>query len=226
MASYPKIRLIYFPVRARAECAKMIMAFGNIPYEEVNCQTVFGGMNFQEVKKAGKLPFGQLPVLEIGGEGGKIIGQSGSINRYLASLVKTSGFYPSDPVDLAYCDMIHETGQDIAPINPIVNVWVGEKFEEKKTDYFENILPSKLSALYQLLGDKKFFCGDVVTYCDLRLYHELDLCRLTVPTVFDEYPKINQWMKNVEALPGVKEYLEKRPVAVDIGTKPMLEPRN
>ena len=62
--------------------------------------------------------------------------QSGSINRYLASLVKTPGFYPTDPVDLAYCDMIHETAQDIAAINPIVNVFRDEIWQQKKTDYF------------------------------------------------------------------------------------------
>ena len=106
-----------------------------------------------------------------------ILGQSGSMNRYLASLVKIPGFYPKDPVDLAYCDMIHETAQEIAPINPIVNVWVDETFQQKKTEFFENILPSKLNALYKLLGDKKFFCGDVVTYCDFNVYHQLDLCR-------------------------------------------------
>ena len=43
--------------------------------------------------------------------------------------------------------------------------------------------------------------------------------------MFDEYPKIAEWMKRVESLPGVKEYLETRPVPVDIGTKPMLKPR-
>ena len=80
-------------------------------------------------------------------------------------------------MDLAYCDMIHETAQDIAAINPIVNVWVDDVFKQKKSDYFENILPSKLSALYELLGDKKFFCGDLATYCDFNVYHQFDLCR-------------------------------------------------
>lgn len=112
MASYPSLRLVYFPVRARAECARMILAYGNIPYKEDDCNSFFG-ISFQEAKKAGKLPFGQLPVLEVGGDSGKLLGQSGSINRYLASLVQVPGFYPSDPLDLAYCDMIHETAQDI-----------------------------------------------------------------------------------------------------------------
>ena len=91
MASYPSLCLVYFPVRARAECARMILAYGNIPYKEDNCNSFFG-MSFQEAKKTGKLPFGQLPVLEVGGDSGKLLGQSGSINRYLASLVKVSFF--------------------------------------------------------------------------------------------------------------------------------------
>ena len=119
--------------------------------------------------------------------------------------------------------MIHETAQDIAAINPIVNVFVDDVFKLKKVEYFANILPSKLSALYELLGDKKFFCGDVATYCDFAVYHQFDLCRLVVPSVFDKFPKIYQWMKNVETLAGVKEYLEQRSVPVDIGTKPMLK---
>ena len=91
MTSYPSLRLVYFPVRARAECARMILAYGNIPYKEDDCNSFFG-ISFQEAKKAGKLPFGQLPVLEVGGDSGKLLGQSGSINRYLASLVQVRFF--------------------------------------------------------------------------------------------------------------------------------------
>jgi len=225
MTSTPSLRLVYFQVRARVESARMILAYGNIAYKDDDCNSYFG-MSFPEAKKAGKMPFGQLPILEVGGADGKLIAQSGSINRYLASLVETPGFYPTDPVVLAYCDMIHETAQDMFLIQPIVNVYRDDTWKQKKTEFFENILPSKLTALYKHLGDKKFFCGDIVTYCDFHVYHHFDLCRLVVPTVFNEYPKIVNWMKNVEALPGVKQYLEKRPVPVDIGTKPMLKPRN
>ena len=73
MAGTPSIQLVYFKVRARAECAKMIMAYGNISYEEVDCNSIFG-MSFQEAKKAEKLPFGQLPVLAIDGVDGRLIG--------------------------------------------------------------------------------------------------------------------------------------------------------
>ena len=43
--------------------------------------------------------------------------------------------------------------------------------------------------------------------------------------MFDEYPKITEWMKRIESLPGVREYLERRPVPVDIRTELTLKQR-
>ena len=130
MSDCPQLRLVYFPVRARAEVSRMILAYGNIPYKDDTCEGLYG-MTFQEAKKAGKLPFGSLPVLEIGGDGGTIIAQSGSIVRYLASLVKTPGFLPTDPADQACCDMIYELTQELTVIMPIVNMFKGETFQKK-----------------------------------------------------------------------------------------------
>ena len=64
MAPLPNLCLIYFPVRARAECAHMIIAYGDIDCKEEHCNIYFG-MSFQEVKEKGLLPFGQVPVLEV-----------------------------------------------------------------------------------------------------------------------------------------------------------------
>ena len=110
------------------------MAYDNIPHTNEDCNSFFG-MSFPEAKKAGKLPFNQLPVLEVGGSGGMLLAQSGSINRYLASLVDKPGFLPgTDPVQLAYCDMIHEAAQELARVNPIANIFHGDNFEKEKTD--------------------------------------------------------------------------------------------
>ena len=37
MSSIPSLRLIYFPVRARAEAARMIVAYGDIACKEEDC---------------------------------------------------------------------------------------------------------------------------------------------------------------------------------------------
>ena len=114
----------------------------------------FYGCSFPEAKANGKLAFGQLPILDIDGK--HQIAQSGSQNRYVASLVKKPGFYPSDPAKLAFCDMIHETHQDLWQIMPIVNLWTGDLREEKKKEFFTNTFPPKLEALVKLLGKEIF----------------------------------------------------------------------
>merc|ERR1712088_362762 len=62
----PKITLVYFNnnVRARTECARLTLAYGAVPHTFADCQTFFG-CSFPEAKAAGKLPFGQLPIISI-----------------------------------------------------------------------------------------------------------------------------------------------------------------
>merc|ERR1711997_895800 len=92
----PKITLVYFNnnVRARTECARLTLAYGAVPHTFADCQRYFG-CSFPEAKAAGKLPFGQLPIMAVDD---KIIAQSGAIDRFVASQVKTPGFVPADPV--------------------------------------------------------------------------------------------------------------------------------
>ena len=219
----PKLQMIYFPVRARAECARMIMAYGGIPCTDTDCQGYFG-CDFMTAKTGGKLPFGQLPVLAVDDT---LIGQSGSINRYLAALVKNhEGFIPSDPVKAAAADALHETARDLWKIMPIVNFWRDDTWKKEKDEFFSSTLPGKLPALVKTLGAQTWFCGDCVTYADFALYVIMDLVRLVEPGVISAHNNITSWMARVEQLPGVKEYLDNRPLCIGIGVAPKLQPRN
>ena len=218
----PKLDLIYFDVRARAECARMTLAYGGIPYNFTDTQGYFG-CDFMTAKTSGKLPWGQLPLLAVDG---KLISQSGSINRYLASLVTKPDFIPKDPVKAALADALHETAQDLFRIMPIVNLWTEEKWREEKEEYFTKPLPSKLPALVKMLGSQKYFCGDAPTYADFALFTIMDLVRLVEPGVVSQHSNIGAWMASVEQLPGVKEYLESRPLCIGIGVAPKRQPRN
>jgi len=218
----PKLTMIYFPVRARAECARMIAAFGGIVLNETDCQGYFG-CDFMSAKTGGKLPFGQLPVLAVDDT---LVGQSGSINRYLAAMVKSPDFIPSDPVKAALADALHETSQDLFKIMPIVNLWKGETWVKEKEEYFKTTLPGKLPALVEMLGAQKYFCGDNVTYADFALYTIMDLVRLVEPGVISDHNNITAWMSRIEQLPGVKEYLDNRPSCIGIGVSPKLQPKS
>ena len=217
----PKLDLIYFDVRARAECARMTLAYGGIPYNFTDCQGYFG-CDFMTAKTSGKLPWGQLPLLAVDG---KLISQSGSINRYVASLVTKPDFIPKDPVKAALADALHETAQDLYRIMPVVNVWTEAKWREEKEEYFTKTLPPKLPALVKMLGSQKYFCGDAPTYSDFALYTIMDLVRLVEPGVVSQHANITAWMARVEQLPGVKEYLGSRPLCIGIGVAPKRQQR-
>ena len=214
----PKLSLIYFPVRARGEVARMTLAYADIPYTDTDCQGYFG-CDFGTAKATGKLTFGQLPLLAVGDT---LVPQSGAIHRYLAALANTArpGFVPADPVQAALADALHETAQDLYRIMPIVNIFRGEAWHKEKEEYFTKTLPSKLPALVKMLGAQKFFCGDAVTYADFAVYTILDLVRLVEPGVVSQHNNLAAWMARVEQLPGVKQYLESRPLCIGIGVDP------
>jgi len=218
----PKLDLIYFDVRARAECARMTLAYGGIQYNFTDTQGYFG-CDFMTAKTSGKLPWGQLPLLAVDGQ---LVSQSGSINRYVASLVTKQDFIPKNPVKAALADALHETAQDLFRIMPIVNLWTEAKWKEEKEEYFTKTLPTKLPALVRMLGTQKYFCGDAPTYADFALYTIMDLVRLVEPGVISQHASITAWMARVEQLPGVKEYLESRPLCIGIGVAPKRQPRN
>ena len=178
----PKLTLVYLPLRARAEVARMIMAYGDIPYSDNNCRQFFG-CSFLDAKTSGKLPFGQLPVLAVDDT---LISQSGAINRYLAGLVSKPDFIPKDPVKAALTDAIHETAGDLVRIMPIVNIMKGDQLRQEKKEFFSKTLPAKLPALVKMLGDQSFYCGDAPTYSDFSIYSVMDLVSLYTCTVHTE----------------------------------------
>ena len=59
------------------------------------------------MKESGELPYGQVPALAVGG---KILGQSSAIMRYIG---KATGLYPEDPVVAALVDSILDSEADM-----------------------------------------------------------------------------------------------------------------
>ena len=220
------LRLVYFPVRAKAECIRMALRYGKVEYEDVSVSDHFG-CGWGAGAKA-MAPFNQLPILVVGDA--PPLAQSGSIMRYLAGLTGLAPD-PADALMVARCDAVFEASQELAAgdsnVNPIVNVFRGEQFEEKKATFF-GMAPAKIANLAKQLelcsgGAGPFFFGAKPLYCDLSVYHVLSNTPLLDATALDAHPGLQTFMGAVEALPGVAEYLAERPDCVDIGTSPMLK---
>lgn len=203
--------LYYLPLRARAEPIRMVLAYGNIAYDNV----LVDFPNWPDMKMdATSCPFGQLPVMKL--PTGTNIAQSGAILRYVAKL---AGVYPSDPERAAVADMVQELCLDMNPINPILNFFPkgSDQYNSAYDSYFAT-LGDRLKSLQRSLKSEKFFGGnDIPSHGDFALFHILDSTVTVKPDALNEFPTFQTWMENMKSIPQLKKYLEERPGFDQVG---------
>mmetsp|Transcript_6620 Transcript_6620/g.15170 ORF Transcript_6620/g.15170 Transcript_6620/m.15170 type:complete len:259 (-) Transcript_6620:97-873(-) len=223
-AGAPTPTLIYLPFRAMAETTRMLFAYGRIEYKD---EAVWGRV-FYDRRQNMDFPWGKTPVLQVPGY--RTIAQSGALSRYAA---KCAGIYPEDPIEGALSDSIYELGQELCTINPLVNCFVGQQFENVRKDYFSSVLPLALMQLEVELtraqaasGGTPFFGGFSPTHGDFNVFHHLDNAMLLEPDVLHNRHHLEVWYATMRKIPQLKEYLEKRPTLNGIGEDPGLEDRN
>jgi prostaglandin-H2 D-isomerase / glutathione transferase len=102
VASTPKLKLTYFPLKARAESIRLALAISDVPFEDVRVPF----SEFPALKPT--LPFKQLPIMEIDG---KVHAQSRALLRYVGKL---TNMYPTDPLEALKVDAVIEALADMA----------------------------------------------------------------------------------------------------------------
>jgi prostaglandin-H2 D-isomerase / glutathione transferase len=99
------LKLYYFNIPGKGEAIRLACAYGDVPLEDHRMHAD----EFVELKKAGKLAFGQVPALGVDDD--VMLFQSASIMRYIGKL---AGLYPKDDDLLAAkIDMIVEFEIDL-----------------------------------------------------------------------------------------------------------------
>lgn len=119
LATAPALDLVYWPVRALAEPIRLTLAYGKVPFKSTPPTDFFGaGWGAGGKDKA---TFGQLPALGIGGDGATVLAQAPAIARYCAELAGIAG---ADVLARARADEVSAAGDELRPVNRIVNVYV------------------------------------------------------------------------------------------------------
>tara|TARA_B110000467_G_scaffold135450_1_gene132390 strand:+ start:1200 stop:1949 length:750 start_codon:yes stop_codon:yes gene_type:complete len=217
MSEQPKFELIYFNLRALAESPQMMMRYAGFEYRYEMAWDYYG-KPWSEAKL--EVAFGQLPVLVVNDT--VHIWQSGAIVRYLAKL---TGTMPEDPLLAARVDAVFEQTQELfAPLNPTVNVRIGEdhlKLKETFLSSFSGILQNFARQL-EHNDEGPYFFGAKPYYCDFSVYHHFSLATILQHNILNVYPSVLDFMEAVENLSGVKEYLASRPEIIDVGTAPKM----
>lgn len=169
--------LLYFgDGKGRAELVRLIFIYGGVPFEDKR-------ISFQEygqMRDNGELPFGQLPILEVGGT---LISQSCAIARYAA---KEAGLYPGDSRKAALSDMVVDAWRDLLDL--LYGCYVDRVVEkgrlimkmrdavvrvERLDEYFAVTLPMHLRRFELLITqnqDSPFIVGQELTWAELAVF--------------------------------------------------------
>ena len=215
MNDQPHLNLIYGNMRALCEAPQMMMRYANVEYS-YNMVWDFYKKPWKEIKN--KINFNRIPILIIDNK--EYIWQSNSIIRYLSKLTNT---LPEDPFLSAYADSIFESTHEMfVPLNPTVNIYIGDNFLSNKENLLSNILPKALKNFELIMrkfeGD--FFLGSRAFYCDFNAYHYFALALLLDKNILNSYPLLLNFMKSFPKLKNIKDYLINRPKLIDIGIAP------
>jgi len=201
------IKLIYFPVRGRAEPIRYILAQSGGKYEDVRVAKE----NWPQLKPT--TPMGQVPVLEVDGQQ---ICQSMAIARYLA---KKFGLVPVNELDAARADMFVDGVSDLFPhIRPVfMAIMAGD--EGKKTEAWNTFKTEQLPPFlekYEAFLKKNgtgFLVGDKLSWADIVVAEILNrfVTIFDKPTLLSGHQNLIDLMNKVHELPNIKKYVDGRP---------------
>ena len=179
------LRLRYFPFPGRAAPIRDALRIGGVAFDDVHVPPD----RFRELKAAGELPFGSLPVLDVETPGGIVsAAQSNAILRFAG---RRAGLYPmDDPVRALKVDEALDLGEDLyRVIGPSIDEQDAERRIAMRKILAQETLPRWAGFLERLLvanGRTGFVVGDSLSVADLKLYWVTD--KLTNGTL-DGIPK-------------------------------------
>jgi len=119
---------------------------------------------------------------------------------------------------------ILQSAQELfAPLNPTVNFAIGDDFAAKR-DTMRDGLKNRFADLARYLEkyEGKYFIDDTPRAAEFACYHHIDLSRHLDPEILNSFPRLVQFVNDIESINTVSSYLENRPDLVDVGVEPKL----
>lgn len=201
----PTYKLTYFNIRAIAEPIRYLLSYLGKEFDEVRIPRE----QWLTVKKS--MPFGKIPTLEIDG---KVFHQSTAICRYLGNEAGLSGETPLENLEIdqivgAISDLKEEVSKVVRSPDPDT--------KEKNRQYVVNeILPFYFGRFEQLLQENNgYLANGKISWADIYLvgYSE-SLPDILQVNIAEMYPLFRALHEKIQSLPGIKEWIERRPVSL------------
>jgi glutathione S-transferase len=191
-------KLHYFQGRGRAETTRWMLALNQITFENIPIETPEA---LTALRESGRLPFDQLPLLEIEGQR---LSQSGALIRYLA---RYGGYYGDTDKDALWCDIIAGAIADFAETG------LQAAFQPTETEA-RRALQTRFAKFgpkfeAQLAQNNSGFCvGKYLTFADVILVEALSGYLEWVPDILDNSPLLNILNEKIINIPSIASYLD------------------
>jgi len=200
----------------RAECVRMGLFLGDIPFEDIRDQKSI------DLKAAGKLTFGAVPVLEVDG---KILSQTQAMASYAGKL---AGLQPGDPwLDAKVDECLNGCTDVTNTIGATFRMSAEEKIPARQALIAEGgRLRMHLGGLEQICAENdacEYAVWESITVADLAIWRlvgwlssgvidgiPVDFVESTFPTLsklvatVDAHSKVNEWKAKHPKLYGAK----------------------
>ena len=190
-------KLTYFRGRGRAESTRWMLAATNVEFTNERIETPEA---LADLRASGKLPFDQMPLLEIDGH---CLSQSSAMTRYLA---RRGGMYGANDTDAIWCDLVAGVVADFAEA-PMQAAF-------KPT---EDAAVADLQARFAKFGPRfearitqqgsGFIAAGSMTFADVLLAEALSSYLEWCPDILDGSPGVAGLYAAVTDLPGIAAYL-------------------
>merc|ERR1712088_843335 len=202
-AKMAQIKLTYFNLRARAEPARLVLAYAGAKYDDVRLPAPWDNPKPWATLKP-TTPYGQCPLLEWDGE---VIAQSMAITRFLAAQFGLKG---RNNVESAQVDAIED----------VIGVTIKTHFEEdpaakaaKVAELNKTAVLPMLQAVEKRLVSRggQFLVGNNISLADIHLYFFCS--EYTTPPMLTATPKIADLVRRIGALPNIQRWVRARPAS-------------
>jgi len=220
-------KLTYLSIRGFGEFIRYILSYGKADFEDVRIDGHYTPADPNDANAwknlKPKTPMGQLPILEIDGKD-KLV-QSRAIGRYLA---KQFGIAGQNDIEQAQADMYVDGCFDMFSrggmelfgemrkklMEKVDNdAIIKEKYQKWKSEGLGPFL--KLYEEFLKKNGTGFLVGSKVTWADIIVAEWLDCFSHITFTgdthLLKDYPNLAALVKAVHEMPGIAEYVKKRP---------------
>jgi len=191
------VRLHYFKGRGRAETTRWMLAVNEIKFENVAIESPEA---LAALRASGKLPFDQMPLLEIDG---LCLSQSSAMIRYLA---RRGNLYGASNEDALWCDMVAAATDDFS-----------ETAKQAAFQADADQMRAGLQARFDKFGPRfearlkhegtGYCAGKALTFADVVLTEALTEYLERMPDLLAHSPLLASLQKRVTEHLGISAYL-------------------